>query len=336
MLAFGEGWHVGPSWICCRHMAAVVVKKIQAGALLADTAYGSDANYARCERYGVELVAPVPGKASAEKTSGAMLSETDFPVEEREVIDGYGVKHVKPFIKTCPAGKEPHRSHYDYSTGTKRILHLVETCRDCPLRAKCPVEYGNGWMQVRIHAATRRTSRRSAQQETESFKSRYRQRSGIEATNSLLKRVTGLGRLRGTRQNGGIPVAVVENSRVEHPASGLFRQPVGLAAAGFRLAFARIANAAKANLPFPIRRSNCCRSRVKACDLLAWLQCEKKSMFCWHFYDFCRLCLYFATTAPHWGPSRGKASQSLWVMKNTGLTTLGNSLFDSLGPLLFR
>ncbi len=39
-------------------------------------------------------------------------------------------------------------------------------------------------------------SQRRKEQETDDFKVKYRQRSGIESTNSLLKRVTGLGRLR--------------------------------------------------------------------------------------------------------------------------------------------
>ena len=36
---------------------------------------------------------------------------------------------------------------------------------------------------------------RRREEETDAFRERYRKRSGIEATNSILKRVTGLGRL---------------------------------------------------------------------------------------------------------------------------------------------
>ncbi len=42
-----------------------------------------------------------------------------------------------------------------------------------------------------------------------------------------------------------------------------------------------------------------------------------------------------AKSASLWGPIRDKYSQSLWVMKTAGLTTLGNSLSDSLGILFF-
>ena len=164
--------------------------------MVADTAYGSDDNFCRCKRYGVELAAPVPGKCSEPKASGEVFTEADFPYEEREVIDQYGKKHVNPFVITCPAGLTPHRSHYHHCIGKMEILHFPDTCESCALRAKCPVRYANGWMIVTIHAKPLRMSERRRKQETDDFKVKYRQRSGIESTNSLLKRVTGLGRLR--------------------------------------------------------------------------------------------------------------------------------------------
>ena len=69
--------------------------------LLADTSYGGDENYCRCERKGIELVAPVPGKVSEEKLSGEKFSEPRFPVEYREVIDVYGIPHIEPYITIC-------------------------------------------------------------------------------------------------------------------------------------------------------------------------------------------------------------------------------------------
>ena len=47
-----------------------------------------------------------------------------------------------------------------------------------------------------INAKQTRLIRRRRNQETEEFKKKYRKRSGIEATNSGLKRTTGLSRLR--------------------------------------------------------------------------------------------------------------------------------------------
>ena len=164
--------------------------------IVADTAYGGDDNFCLCKRYGVELEAPVPGKCSEQKALSEVFTETDFPFEEREVTDGYGKKHINPFITSCPAGKTPHRSHYHHGIGKMEILHFPETCNECPLQSKCPVRYSNGWMVVTIHAKLLRLSQRRKKQETEEFKINYRRRSGIESTNSLLKRVTGLGRLR--------------------------------------------------------------------------------------------------------------------------------------------
>jgi hypothetical protein len=51
-------------------------------------------------------------------------------------------------------------------------------------------------MIVTIHAKPRRIAQRREHQKTADFKAKYRKRSGIESTNSLLKRVTGIGRLR--------------------------------------------------------------------------------------------------------------------------------------------
>ena len=164
--------------------------------MVADTAYGGDDNFCRCKMVGVELIAPVPGKCSEQKASGEVFTETDFPVEEREVIDSYGKTHINPFITSCPAGLTPHRSHYHHSIGKMEILHFPETCRNCSLQAKCPARYVCGWMVVTIHAKPLRISQRRKTQETDEFKIKYRRRSGIESTNSLLKRVTGLGRLR--------------------------------------------------------------------------------------------------------------------------------------------
>jgi hypothetical protein len=164
--------------------------------MVADTAYGSDENYVRSQRLGVDLIAPVPGQESESKANGDQFRETDFQVEEREVTDAYGVKHTNPFIVTCPAGKEPHRSHYNHHLEKMEILHFPETCGNCPLRSRCPVRYVSGWMIVTIHAKPRRISQRRDHQKTGDFKAKYRKRSGIESTNSLLKRVTGLGRLR--------------------------------------------------------------------------------------------------------------------------------------------
>ena len=49
---------------------------------------------------------------------------------------------------------------------------------------------------IRIKMKDVRLERRRAAEKTDSFRSRYKKRSGIEGTNSSLKRVTGMGHLR--------------------------------------------------------------------------------------------------------------------------------------------
>ena len=51
-----------------------------------------------------------------------VFTETDFPFEEREVIDGYGKTHINPFITSCPAGLTPHRSQNKH-TKTETVKH---------------------------------------------------------------------------------------------------------------------------------------------------------------------------------------------------------------------
>lgn len=57
--------------------------------------------------------------------------------------------------------------------------------------------HGN-WMlyELRVPGKQLRLAQRRAREKTETFRQQYRMRGGIEATNSIVKRVTGLGRLR--------------------------------------------------------------------------------------------------------------------------------------------
>ena len=49
---------------------------------------------------------------------------------------------------------------------------------------------------LRVNGKDLRLAQRRAAEDTEEFKDEYRKRGGIEATNAMLKRVTGFGRLR--------------------------------------------------------------------------------------------------------------------------------------------
>lgn len=165
--------------------------------LLADTSYGSDLNHQLCERDDIELVSPTSGRDKDCVLDEERLSTADFEIEMQQQPDCYGVEHTNPVCTACPAGHEPHRSHYDYVHDQINILHLGETCRDCPLRNACPQEFWDRDLSViRIKMKDVRLERRRAAEKTDAFRERYRKRSGIEGTNSSIKRVTGMGRLR--------------------------------------------------------------------------------------------------------------------------------------------
>lgn len=125
-----------------------------------------------------------------------MFGENDFLVQEREVVDCCGNKHINPFIVSCPAGKNPHCSHYHHSSTKTEILNFPETCKGCSHRSKSLVRYADGWMIVTILANPLQISRCRKHQQTEEFKMKYRRRSCIEATNSMLALVGALLNLR--------------------------------------------------------------------------------------------------------------------------------------------
>ena len=164
--------------------------------LLADTAYGSDENHCHCRKEGIQLISPTAGKCPENQIDLQMLTAADFPIAMGTNIQASGRVETCPQCVTCPAGIVPHRSHYDHDTGQIKVLQLPETCRACPLNARCPQKRESCFSVVTINPKQVRLIERRRHEKTDDFKNKYRVRSGIESTNSLLKRVTGLGRLR--------------------------------------------------------------------------------------------------------------------------------------------
>ena len=111
-------------------------------------------------------------------------------------IGPWGREIPDPKCVACPAGLKPHRSFYDHGTEQIEILQFPAVCNACPLRDRCPTRDASGWKIVTISLKQVRLINRRRRERTEEFQGKYRPRSGIESTNSLLKRVTGLGRLR--------------------------------------------------------------------------------------------------------------------------------------------
>jgi len=124
------------------------------------------------------------------------ITVSDFRIEDGEAKDDYGRTIIVPTCVECPAGQKPHRSFFNEDLQQINILQFPKVCSACPLLQKCPVRFADGWNQVTIEARHVRLINRRRKEKTTAFRDEYRLRSGIEATNSLLKRVTGLDRLR--------------------------------------------------------------------------------------------------------------------------------------------
>ena len=151
--------------------------------LLADTAYGSDANVQMCEDQDVELVSPATGKSPDDAYA---MNSDDFVVNE-----------TTGEVESCPSGEQPIESSRDETSGKTIVVMAGSTCEECWRRKDCPVRRRkDGSYEFCFTDKQRRLESRRREEETEVFRERYRKRSGIEATNSILKRVTGLGRLR--------------------------------------------------------------------------------------------------------------------------------------------
>jgi hypothetical protein len=192
--------------------------------LLADTAYGSDANFMACARnsprswFGpshnegtvnpvIELISPTSGQ---EKGSKAARPASPEPSSSATNASAAGKIHSSPPLTIldfaydsqhnrfthCPAGLDLHRAHYRDYEDQHLLLMLNSTCGKCPLKDRCPISRDPMLCQLRLNGKDLRLAQRRAAERTDDFKTDYRMRGGIEATNSMLKRVTGLDRLR--------------------------------------------------------------------------------------------------------------------------------------------
>lgn len=148
----------------------------------ADCGYGSGENIVAAKERGTELLAPIGTQAS----DGLTLS--DFELSG----DGEVVR--------CPVGEAPI-AHETTQDGKVRLaVFAAEPCATCPLADACPTKKRSDQRVLRFTAPEAAVAYRRAVQETPAFKERHKIRSGIEATNSELKRCHGLGKLRVRRR----------------------------------------------------------------------------------------------------------------------------------------
>ena len=164
--------------------------------LYADGGYPSVPSALKVIEQHIEFMAPVNRSRLSEEIMG----------RDRFQFDSQG------FATKCPMGHSPidHRILSGNNT-TRRSLHAIfdgDICRSCKMLDQCPVRTPNhrsrgckphdtvGHFRLEITPEIRLRDQMYSIQQTSEWKDRYKIRSGIEATNSELKRSHGIGKLR--------------------------------------------------------------------------------------------------------------------------------------------
>jgi hypothetical protein len=135
-------------------------KKTWLSELQADLLYGSDENCQQAKDYEVDVVSPTMG---TEKQDSLTLSDFEFR------SDGH--------VENCPAGHQPQlrkKKKARFSQGLDKTV-----CSHCPRLPDCPVKLGKGHYYLRYDEKTMRLARRRQQENTITFRDRYRWRAGV-------------------------------------------------------------------------------------------------------------------------------------------------------------
>jgi len=149
--------------------------------VFADAGYGSGENILDARGRGVDLVAPV--------TSGSL------PDEKRIRPDDFTFDRQCGKVLSCFEDKIPLQSGLTPNGKDVLAIFPASACETCPWKPLCPVKpHKNGTFRLRVPRKTAATASRRNEQQTETFKNRYKIRSGIEATISETDRLTGLKR----------------------------------------------------------------------------------------------------------------------------------------------
>jgi hypothetical protein len=164
--------------------------------LYADGGYPTVPSALKVTEQQIEFIAPVHRSRLSDDIMGRDLFQFD--------ADGLTTQ--------CPMGNSPidHRILSGNNT-TRRSLHAIfdgNICRSCQRLDQCPVRAPNhrdrgckahetvGDFRLEITPEIRLRDQMYSRQQTTQWKDRYKIRSGIEATNSELKRSHGIGKLR--------------------------------------------------------------------------------------------------------------------------------------------
>ena len=164
--------------------------------LFADGGYPSVPSALKITEQKIEFMAPV----NRSRLSDDVIGRDRFQFDSED------------FATKCPLGHSPidHRM-LSHNNKKGKSLHAIfdgDTCRQCSLLDRCPVRAPNhrgkgckprdtiGDFRLEITPEIILRDKMYSIQQTTEWKNRYRIRSGIEATNSELKRSHGLAKLR--------------------------------------------------------------------------------------------------------------------------------------------
>lgn len=142
--------------------------------LYEDAGYGSGENIIEAKERGVKLMTPIEAGA---KPKEGNLTLTDFTI-----TDG-GTQVIR-----CPEGKMPFRHRKGKDPHGINALFKKEVCNACKDLCRCPVSRHKRHNKLSFTRKDLVVARRRVEQETREFKEEYKIRSGVEATNSELKR----------------------------------------------------------------------------------------------------------------------------------------------------
>ncbi len=159
--------------------------------LLADTAYGSDANMQLAAAAGVDLIAPTCGRAP--QTSADEMTLDDFAhQEETGAVEACPQSH-EPLSVTREEVVSTTASGDVVTTTTTRVEMSAEHCEGCPLLDLCPIKrQRDGSYELVFTDKDRRLAARRREESTDVFDERYAPRAGIESTNSGVKNRLGM------------------------------------------------------------------------------------------------------------------------------------------------
>ena len=181
-----EGAHVSDQHAVVPVIEALNAKGCKPEEVLADTNYGRGQNIVDAAERKVELVTPACG-AAPQRTEGDVTRD-DF------VFSADGQQ-----LEPCPEGHAPIEQGPSGPNDTRRTARMdTAHCASCPRLAACPARFNERaeTMTFTWSPAEGATAARRRTEQTPAFKTRYRMRSGIEATHSEYKGPYGGGRLR--------------------------------------------------------------------------------------------------------------------------------------------